>query len=266
MDPMSINLLLDRMVDGANRIYFKGEKLDPYHMMHLAGKIMSLALIAGFALFSGEPRMWRFYILFIPLAYLYQVLYVDRIKPLLFKSNNQSFLQDTILFLLPLTCLLIWLLRIPFGHGLDLFGLILPLMLGFRRIGCFLGGCCFGLPSRIGVLYPEHVREDFPEDRKQNPLLIPPATRVFPIQLVESLFSLALFAGLAARLWVTRDFSGLTMLLFVWIYSTYRFISDFFRVSSVRPRYLNGKFSEAQVASLILIFVCSALYFAIVQS
>ena len=211
--------------------------------------------------------MWRFFILYLPLAYLYTLLYVNLIKPWLFKSSNQSFLQDTVIFLIPFTCLLIWLLRIPFGHGLDLFGLILPLMLGFRRIGCFLGGCCFGLPSRFGVLYPDSVRNDAPEEHRHNPRVIPPAdSRVFPIQLVESLFSFALFAGLAVRLWVTRDFSGLTLLLFIWIYSTYRFISDFFRVSSVRPRYWNGRFSEAQVASLILFIVCSAVYYAIAQA
>ena len=200
----------------------------------------------------------------ISVAYFHKFLYVNRIKFRFFNIRSQSFLQDTVLFIVPMTCLMIWLLRIPMGLGLDLAGLILPLMLGFRRIGCFLGGCCFGLPSRYGVLYPEHMLENYPEDRKKNPLLIP-TERVFPIQLVESLFSFALFAGLAVRLWVTRDFSGMTLLLFIWIYAAYRFVADFFRVSSMRPRYVNGKFSEAQVFSLFLMIACSALYAAIMH-
>lgn len=261
---MHINALLDRIVEKSNRADAKDRSGRPYARMHLSGKLASSVLIAGFALFSGDPRLWRFYMLFLPLFYIYRVLYVERIKPALFKTRNQSFLQDTLLFILPWICFMLWLLRIPFGPGLDLFGLILPLMLGFRRIGCFLGGCCFGLPSRYGVLYPGRVLENHPENRAKHPLLIP-TERVFPIQLVESLFSFALFAGLAVRLWVTRDFSGMTLLLFIWIYAAYRFVADFFRVSSMRPRYVNGKFSEAQVFSLFLMIACSALYAAIMH-
>jgi len=142
---------------------------------------------------------------------------------------------------------------------------ILPLMPGFRRIGCFLGGCCFGLPSRIGVLYPERMRERLPRERREDPQLVPTG-RVFPIQLVESLVGFALFAGLLARLWVTRDFSGMTLLWFLWMYAAWRFVGDFFRVSSTRPRYFGGKFSEAQVFSAVLFSVCLAIYCAIVPA
>jgi len=262
MSPMHVNALLDRIVDKSNRIYRNGRRVVPYAAAHQAGKMLSLVLVAWFALFSGDPRMWRFYIAFIPIVRVYQMLYVNRIKPLLFKTANQSFLQDSVLFLVPCMIVMLWLLRVPVGPGLDLFGLILPLMLGFRRIGCFLGGCCFGLPSRIGVLYPEHVLGEFSEERRNNPLFVP-TERVFPIQLVESLVGFVLFAGLLVRLWVTRDFSGLTMLWFFWLYSAWRFVGDFFRVSSGRPRYFGGRFSEAQVFSLILLFACAALHGAI---
>ena len=264
MKPLHINAFLDRIVEKYNRDDPQGRPISSYQMTHLSGKLLSLALIAWFAWLTGDPKMRRFYIAFLLITYLYPKLYVNRIKPMLFKTANQSFLQDSVLFLIPFLCLLLWLLRVPLGSGMDLFGLILTMMLGFRRIGCFLGGCCFVLPSRIGVRYPERMFARMSEDAKKNPRLIPTG-RVFPIQLVESLFAFALFAGLMVRLWVTRDFSGLTMFWFLWLYSAYRFVSDFFRVSSRRPRYFGGKLSEAQVFSLLLFFACSAIYYALTE-
>ncbi len=45
-----------------------------------------------------------------------------------------------------------WLLkrdRFPFWKAADMAGMVIPIGLGFGRMGCLLAGCCFGLPSKM---------------------------------------------------------------------------------------------------------------------
>jgi phosphatidylglycerol:prolipoprotein diacylglycerol transferase len=64
-------------------------------------------------------------------------------------------------------------------------GIVLAHAIG--RIGCFMAGCCFGVPtdSFLGVVFPYgHAHETFPD------------TKIFPTQLFESLFLFGLFVAL----------------------------------------------------------------------
>ncbi|AIO19483.1 Prolipoprotein diacylglyceryl transferase [Candidatus Izimaplasma bacterium HR1] len=57
----------------------------------------------------------------------------------------------------------------------------------FGRIGCFLAGCCFGIPtdSFLGVIFPHgHASQVFPGET------------VYPTQLFEAFFLFTLFIGL----------------------------------------------------------------------
>ena len=59
---MRINAVLDRIVDKASRMERSGRGISFYEMAHLTGKILAAALIAWIAVWSGDPRMWRFYL------------------------------------------------------------------------------------------------------------------------------------------------------------------------------------------------------------
>ncbi|NMD89267.1 prolipoprotein diacylglyceryl transferase [Victivallis vadensis] len=53
----------------------------------------------------------------------------------------------------------------------------------FGRIGCFLGGCCYGIPCNWGVQYPAG----------SLPYIKYGSTYLFPIQLLESCYLLIIF-------------------------------------------------------------------------
>jgi len=256
-DVKGIPAFLDRIVEKANDIHYKGDSVSPYLAMDTFGKLASLLLIAALSLLFDEFVWWKCLLLFVSVAFLYGTVYVGIIKKRLLRSVSKSYLQDTVLFIIPISLGVIWLLGIPLRAGFDMVGLILPVMLTFKRIGCFLGGCCFGLPSRFGVLYSRKVIDYYPNERKNNPNLVP-QTRVFPIQLVEAFVNLALFVWLFVRLIVNETLAGDTLLLYLFVYSAYRFIADFFRTSSVRPRI--GRWSEAQLVSAILFLLCLGIY------
>ncbi len=83
--------------------------------------------------------------------------------------------------------LAMWLLDAPVLRCLDVAGIGCALMLGIGRIGCAMTGCCYGRPSRVGLLYgDDHGRLGLPA------VVVGVAT--FPVAMVETVGSV-LVAG-----------------------------------------------------------------------
>lgn len=115
---------------------------------------------------------------------------------------SRSFLQDTLFILLPMYGLVVWTLHYPRALAFDVVGVLLPAYIAVVRIGCFLGGCCYGVPSRYGVLYPREIFTPVDGCRRFRPGPVPNG-RVLPVQLVESAGAALLFVFLFA--WLTRQ-------------------------------------------------------------
>lgn len=99
---------------------------------------------------------------------------------------------------------------------------LLPMLAIFRIIGCFLAGCCFGMPteSAWGVVYPwlwQITTSPFPKD-----------TPVLPSPLIETCL---LLAGWAAICWYERQphFPGAVFWSVGLCAPAIRFVSDQFR-------------------------------------
>lgn len=106
----------------------------------------------------------------------------------------------------------------------------------FGRIGCFLGGCCFGCPTNhFGVIYPQG----------SLPYKIFGDTPLFPIQLVESLYLFLLFALLFGFI-KFRKRAGAYLLLM----PSGRFIFEYFRGDN-RGVLFQSILSPAQVFSIL---------------
>ncbi|MDY2609136.1 MAG: prolipoprotein diacylglyceryl transferase [Eubacteriales bacterium] len=130
--------------------------------------------------------------------------------------------------------------------ALDLYALVIPLFHAFGRIGCFLGGCCYGKPWQSGVQFP------------YNPL-VPQLSEVprFPVQLVEAGCNLVIF-GVLLLLWSRRKTQEKLLFVYMLIYPPVRFTLEFFRGDSVRG-FLWG-LSTSQWISIIL-FCIALLYY-----
>jgi phosphatidylglycerol:prolipoprotein diacylglycerol transferase len=131
----------------------------------------------------------------------------------------------------------------PLAPSLDALGLALPGMVAIVRVGCFLGGCCYGRPSSCGVRYRRRTLKPRAGCQKYSPGS-PPSTRVLPVQLLESLGNVAV---LVILLLLAPAFAGSGRLFgaYAVCYGALRFLLDFWRVSSaLRPV---GKLSMGQV-------------------
>jgi phosphatidylglycerol:prolipoprotein diacylglycerol transferase len=91
---------------------------------------------------------------------------------------------------------------------------------GLVRIGCFLNGCCYGMPTTgpLGIL--------FPADSPAGACF--PGQHVHPTQLYSSAAGFILF-GIALLLERRRLKPGVLMAILLIIYSLFRFAIDFVR-------------------------------------
>ena len=135
--------------------------------------------------------------------------------------------------------------------SLFLLNLFLPtysIAQAFGRIGCFLGGCCFGCPTKyFGVVYPQG---SLPYMRFGD-------TPLFPVQLVESLYLFLLFTLLFGFI-KFRKRAGVYLLLM----SAGRFLFEYYRGDN-RGVLFQSILSPAQVFSILFF---SAGLFLFVQT
>ena len=104
----------------------------------------------------------------------------------------------------------------------------LAFFLAAGRIGCFLVGCCHGLPSLLGVCYGEQqVRDGLPSEL--------PAVRLFPVQLIEA-FSLVVIGIATSGLGLFGREHG-ALVFFLVAYGVVRFGLEGLR-GDRRPHFL----------------------------
>ena len=121
-----------------------------------------------------------------------------------------------------------------------------PLGQAFGRVGCFLAGCCYGCETDlpIGVIYTNPVGG------------APTGVPLFPIQLLETLLNLILFAVLML---VDKKTFGKKPRMFIPClygigYGVIRFILEYFRYDSIRG-FLFG-LSTSQWISILIVVLC----------
>jgi phosphatidylglycerol---prolipoprotein diacylglyceryl transferase len=113
--------------------------------------------------------------------------------------------------------------KMPALLGADLVMPAVALGIGITRIGCFLNGCCWGVPTSMpwGVTFP-------PESAAGVWQQFSHCGPVHPTQLYSSAAGFLIF-GLLLRLERYKKFNGYTLCLFVFLYGTKRFLIDFWR-------------------------------------
>ena len=135
-----------------------------------------------------------------------------------------------------------------FGHRIemfDLYAVCIPLFHAFGRIGCFLGGCCYGMESSFG--FTAHGNTLSPE--------VNDVCR-FPVQLFESARNLLIFFFLLSLCRKDRYHNRL-LIVYFYIYPVVRFTLEFFRGDTYRG-FLFG-LSTSQIIS-ILLFVFAIVF------
>lgn len=111
--------------------------------------------------------------------------------------------------------------HVPMLPLLDIAAVYAPMMQGIGRIGCFLAGCCYGIPAQSNIWWAV----TFTDPASQGPINIP----LHPAQLYTMTGSFTLFfiMLLAAR-WL-YDHPGTLTFLYLALENVNRFVTDFWR-------------------------------------
>lgn len=107
----------------------------------------------------------------------------------------------------------------------------------FGRIGCFLAGCCYGIPWKYGIAMAND-----------------PSTNRFPVQLAEATVEIIIFIVLMA---IERRKFGCYNLMKIYIccYAVARFCLEFLRGDEIRGLWIMG-LSTSQIISVIILITC----------
>ena len=124
----------------------------------------------------------------------------------------------------------------------DVLAPVIPLFHFFGRLGCFFGGCCYGIE------YHGLFAIKFPYNE-----LVPELCEVerFPVQLMESLLNLVLFIFLVWYSGKKRK-PGQTLGIYLIAYTVIRMVTEMFRGDIVRGVSSIG-LSTSQIISILLL-------------
>ena len=128
------------------------------------------------------------------------------------------------------------------------------------RIGCFLEGCCYGLPTSMpwGVVFPADSKVGQYQRHVSNEI-----ETIHPTQLYSSLYGLLIFLVL---LWLDKKykrFDGFTALVLFMLYPAARFTVEFFRryydetgvyLGLTHNQYLSLSLFAASLAGMVVLW------------
>lgn len=145
-------------------------------------------------------------------------------------------------------------MKLDFKQYTDILTLAIPLFHSFARVGCFLGGCCYGIESEFGITVTGNT-------------LVPSINDVsrFPVQLLEAVLNIILFIVLYLfykKALIVNSLQGELIYIYLISYSIIRFFDEFLRGDEIRG-FIFG-ISTSQFIS-ILIFVISVIALVILH-
>ena len=157
----------------------------------------------------------------------------------------------------------LWFLRrerFPLGHGIDAVGAALPLGIFFGRLGCFFGGCCFGIVTHgpFGIAFPRFSaasEKQFRDGELASKSLA--SLPVHPTQLYEALGCLLIAAALVLVVQPRKRFHGQVMLAFLGAYAALRFVIEYVRADD-RGGLLG--LSTSQLLGVVITALVAALW------
>ncbi len=131
----------------------------------------------------------------------------------------------------------------------ELAATVVPLGHAFGRIGCFFGGCCYGMP------YDGFPSVTYHSTMGKTPLETP----LLAIQLIEAAGLLILF-GIMLVIFFKAKESWTVILSYVSMYALLRFALEFFRGDRERGSFLSFSTSQWIAVIMLIAAVCILLY------
>lgn len=123
---------------------------------------------------------------------------------------------------------------------IEKFIFLIPWVHGFGRIGCFMAGCCYGVP------YDGIFSVSFPVES-----IAPTGISLFPVQIIEAIL-LLLISLVLLFLQIVKKWKY-PVETYLFLYSILRFILEFYRYDDARGMFL--VLSTSQWISIVVVIL-----------
>ncbi len=165
-------------------------------------------------------------------------------------SSSGFVFYGSLLFCIPTMLLFFKWNKLPVLPMLDIMAIVTCIVHAFGRLGCFMAGCCYGIPTDgwLGVIFTDPACQAKPLN-----------TSLHPTQLYESAFIFLLMGGLLF-LKARKKFDGQVFLVYLVVYACGRSIIEMFRGDIERGFIIKDIISNSQFISLMIVGVAAWFY------
>lgn len=146
----------------------------------------------------------------------------------------------------------VWRYKLNFWKYTDIFAPAMALGHAIGRIGCFMAGCCYGLPVGKKAWYSL----TFPYDPHS---FAPAGVALFPTQLMEVAGELIIF-GILLLVRSKKRFEGQLIATWLILYAIMRAFVEFFRGDVTRGFVIEPWLSTSQFISIVLFIIGIVIY------
>lgn len=164
--------------------------------------------------------------------------------------GNGFVFYGSLIFAVPTIIIFLRVKKIPIWPMFDVIAVLTTIVHAFGRLGCFMAGCCYGVPHKG---FPSVVFTD-PKSQAE-----PLHTPLHPTQL----YSACTIAAIGLFLvWYEKrkKFDGELMLLYLMIYAVARAVIEVFRGDVQRGYVIDGILSNSQFISILIFSGTAMLY------
>jgi phosphatidylglycerol:prolipoprotein diacylglycerol transferase len=168
----------------------------------------------------------------------------------LFRNFSSGFVfYGSLLFAIPTMLIFFKVRKIPTLPMLDIMAITTCIVHGTGRIGCFLAGCCHGIPHDgfFSVIFTDPMCQADPLNTPLHP------TQLYSMSLIYGIMIILLIVS------KRRQFPGQIFLLYLILYSAARMILEVFRGDLSRGYVVDNILTNSQFISIMVIIV--AIYF-----
>ncbi len=175
-------------------------------------------------------------------------LYLHQPKKLI--SGSGFVFYGSLLLAIPIMLWYFKKIKVSVPGMLDVMAIVTCIVHGFGRIGCFMAGCCYGIPtdSFLGVIFTDTKCQAEPLNTPLHPTQLYEATLIFSIMTALWLFK------------IRRKFNGQLFLLYLMAYAFGRGVLELFRGDIQRGFVIENILSNSQFISLLVIAVAAFFY------
>ena len=205
-------------------------------------KVQTLAILIIVAAFVGGKFFF----------YLEKPSYYFHPMSNMFKNFRTGFVfYGSLLFVIPTV---VWYFRKhqwPVWPLMDRLAIAATILHAFGRMGCFMAGCCHGLPTDLpwGVTFTDpHTQAE------------PMNTPLHPTQLYE-VFMIGAIGLFLVQLSRRKKFDGQVFLVYIMLYAVGRGIVEIFRGDIRRGFIIEDILSHSQFISIMIISVAAVGYY-----